>query len=345
MLTISAPIYALRDHSREAAHPIRAGLFSNSPGAWRDRRLGSAGLTYSDDVVLTAASVVEIQQLLDICTHEAMELGLRFNAGKSAAFVFSGSLEPTLGSLRLGGCDVPILDSYNLWSCNRFIVSRELWKAVVVPGLTFANAVVCVPGDARAHMERRQREIGREALGCHGGVANEAVQGELGWSSFEAREATSKITYYGRLRHKDSCRWARRLFMYTHLTGLRTRWQKRLLQLEHKYGFFSDPVEASSEREWASEVKKKVRDNEAQQWLRDALTKTTLQVYLTHKTTIASEALLYDNSLGSRLLSEARAGALRTLVYRRRFDATVTSSACRVCGGYDETVEHVVLDC
>ncbi|KAG0412052.1 hypothetical protein HPB47_010820 [Ixodes persulcatus] len=92
-------------------------------------------------------------------------------------------------------------------------------------------------------------------------------------------------------------------------------------------------------------VKKNVRDNEAQQWLRDAQTKKTLQVYLTHKTIIASEALLYDNSLGSRLLSEARAGALRTLVYRRRFDATVTTSACRVCGGYDETVEHVVLDC
>ncbi|KAG0418666.1 hypothetical protein HPB47_004669 [Ixodes persulcatus] len=96
--------------------------------------------------------------------------------------------------------------------------------------------------------------------------------------------------------------------MYTHLTELRTRWQKRLHQLEHKYGFFSDPFEASSEREWASEVKKKVHDNEAKQRLRDALTKTALQVYLTHKTTIASEALLYDNSLGSRLLSEARAG-------------------------------------
>ncbi|KAG0425008.1 hypothetical protein HPB47_027798 [Ixodes persulcatus] len=160
-------------------------------------------------------------------------------------------------------------------------------------------------------MERLLREIGRQALGCYAGVANEAVQGELGWSSFEAREATSEITYYGRLRHMDSCRSA-------------------FINLSRSMAFFSDPVEASSEREWASEVKKKVRDNEAQQWLRDAQTKTTLQVYLTHKTTIASEALLYDNSLGSRLLSEARAGALRTLVYRRRFDATVTSSACRV---------------
>ncbi|KAG0431634.1 hypothetical protein HPB47_021574, partial [Ixodes persulcatus] len=81
------------------------------------------------------------------------------------------------------------------------------------------------------------------------------------------------------------------------------------------------------------------------QYTWNAQTKKTLQVYLTHKTIIASEALLYDNSLGSRLLSEARAGALRTLVYRRRFDATVTTSTCRVCGGYDETVEHIVLDC
>uniref|UniRef100_A0A6B0UCP1 Putative tick transposon n=1 Tax=Ixodes ricinus TaxID=34613 RepID=A0A6B0UCP1_IXORI len=92
-----------------------------------------------------------------------------------------------------------------------------MWKAVVVPGLTFANAVVCVPGDTRTALERSQREVGRQALGCHGTVANEAVQGDLGWSSFEAREATSKVSYEGRLRLMDRCRWAKRLFAsYTH---------------------------------------------------------------------------------------------------------------------------------
>ncbi|KAG0411534.1 hypothetical protein HPB47_011338 [Ixodes persulcatus] len=120
---------------------------------------------------------------------------------------------------------------------------------------------------------------------------------------------------------------------------------KRLYQLQHKYDFFSEPVDASTETEWTSEVRKRVRDCETQQWLQDAQTKSTLGVYLAKKITIASEVRLYDNSLGSRFLFEARAGALRTLSYRRRFDTTVTSTACRVCGANNETVEHIVLDC
>ncbi|KAG0430463.1 hypothetical protein HPB47_022665 [Ixodes persulcatus] len=105
---------------------------------------------------------------------------------------------------------------------------------------------------------------------------------------------------------------------------------KRLYQLQHKYGFFSQPVDASTETEWSSEVRKRVLDSDTQQWLQDAQTKSTLGVYLANKITIASEVRLYDNSLGSRFLFEARAGALRTLSYRRRFDTTVTSTMCRV---------------
>ncbi|KAG0439398.1 hypothetical protein HPB47_016664 [Ixodes persulcatus] len=99
------------------------------------------------------------------------------------------------------------------------------------------------------------------------------------------------------------------------------------------------------EREWSSEVMKRVRGSESQIWLQDAQTKSTLGVYLANKITIASEVRLYDNSLGSRFLFEARAGALRTLSYRRRFDTAVTSTMSRVCGVHDETVEHIVLDC
>lgn len=72
---------------------------------------------------------------------------------------------------------------------------RELWKAVHVPCLTFANAMVCLPHTTRAWLERCQSEVGRVALGCHGCVAKEAIQGDMGWSSFEAREARSKISY------------------------------------------------------------------------------------------------------------------------------------------------------
>ncbi|KAG0430704.1 hypothetical protein HPB47_022442 [Ixodes persulcatus] len=180
-------------------------------------------------------------------------------------------------------------------------------------------------------MERRQRDLGLQALGCHGAVTNEAVQGDLGWSSFAARETSSKIAYDGRLRLADRCRWAKRLFIYTNLTGLRTRWQERLYQLQHKYGASSRSLMRRRRRNPYNDSKTPKRNR---RW-----------GCISPKITIASEVRLYDNSLGSRFLFEARAGALRTLSYRRRFDTTVTSTMCRVCGVNDETVEHIVLDC
>lgn len=72
--------------------------------------------------------------------------------------------------------------------------------------------------------------------------------------------------------------------------------------------------------------------------------KDTLQLYRRCKPDIKVERL-YDNSTGSALLFEARAGALRTLEYRSRFDASVTSTLCRACGEEAETTEHVVRCC
>ncbi|KAG0410949.1 hypothetical protein HPB47_011924 [Ixodes persulcatus] len=200
-------------------------------------------------------------------------------------------------------------------------------------------------GDTRTALERRQREVGSQALGCHGTVANEAVQGDLGWSSFEAREATSKVSYDGRLRLMDRCRWAKRLFVYTHMTSLQSRWRKRLYQLEKNFGFFTEPVEATTEKEWESVVRKTVREQENVQWLESARTKSTLTMYAELKQQMTAETRLYDDSLGSRLLFEARAGALRTLVYKQRFDNSVQSTVCRVCEGESETSEHIILRC
>ncbi|KAG0433903.1 hypothetical protein HPB47_019497 [Ixodes persulcatus] len=167
----------------------------------------------------------------------------------------------------------------------------------------------------------------------------------LGGRRFEAREATSKITYDSRLRLMDRGRWAKRLFIYTYLTGVQTGWRKRLYQLEKKYGFFSTPVTITSDRKWEIEIRNRVREEEAARWAETAKSKSTLYMYHRYKHEISAETRLYDNSLGSRLLIESRAGGLRTQVYRRRFDQTVESVACRVCGQADETIEHLVLSC
>ncbi|KAH7984010.1 hypothetical protein HPB52_016098 [Rhipicephalus sanguineus] len=64
----------------------------------------------------------------------------------------------------------------SLWGCNRFIVVGDLWKLIHVPCLTFTNAIVCMTAATREWLERRQRDVGRTALECHGRLANEAIQ-------------------------------------------------------------------------------------------------------------------------------------------------------------------------
>lgn len=86
----------------------------------------------------------------------------------------------------------------------------ELWKLVYALALTFANALICLSLETRALIELQQSELGRMAVGCHGTTANEAVQGNLGLSSFEAKEASRKLALNGSLRfikceHWDRC--------------------------------------------------------------------------------------------------------------------------------------------
>lgn len=46
---------------------------------------------------------------------------------------------------------------------------------MVIPGLTFADAVVCMPGEVEDIREHKQQGVGRQDLGCHGNEAAEVV--------------------------------------------------------------------------------------------------------------------------------------------------------------------------
>ncbi|KAH7970285.1 hypothetical protein HPB49_002260 [Dermacentor silvarum] len=319
------------------------------------------GLVFADDIVLLSGSTGDLQTLITNCAEAMAPLGLQFNAKKSAVIAFSGPETPGSLTLPCGGL-LPQAAEYRslgvnfsaqqdytanqekhlrgasqrasqilrrkcLWGFNRFTMVRELWKTVHVPALTFANAVVCPTAQTREWLERSQRAVGRLAPGCHGNVANEAIRGDLGWSRFEAREAGSKLAYEGRLRLMQPHRWARRMFDYIHRNSIRT-----------------SPVQEETERKWAKAVETLVRQTEADTWRRDMEGKSTLKLYREHKREIRVEPL-YDNSVASSLLFEARAGALRTRVYRRRFDENVGSVMCRVCNADQETIEHLVLHC
>ncbi|XP_075749200.1 uncharacterized protein LOC142814366 [Rhipicephalus microplus] len=261
-----------------------------------DERRRLPGLTFADDIVLMAESTEEMQALLDICQDEITRLGLCFNVKKTALLRLVGEYTKekvvTLGDAEVSSCTEyrylgvklststdmyslheaktreaglraqSILRRRCLWGCNRYLMVRDLWKLVHVPGLTFANAVVVMSAAPREWLERRQREVGRIALGCHGMVANEAVQGDIGWSSFEAREAASKLTFHCRLMYMSRERWSRRVFDYLMATCMRTKWVRRVYQLEKKFGFFQEPLTAENQRGRTKEIRQRIKEAE-----------------------------------------------------------------------------------
>ncbi|KAL3184470.1 hypothetical protein MRX96_031762 [Rhipicephalus microplus] len=92
------------------------------------------------------------------------------------------------------------------------------------------------------------------------------------------------------------------------------------------------------------EISQRIKEAEDEKWRQAQVNKSSLLLYRQHKDTIALVPL-YDNGLGSVLLFEARAGALRTLVRKQAYDGELVSVVCRACGRADETIAHIVTEC
>uniref|UniRef100_A0A6G5AG55 Putative tick transposon n=1 Tax=Rhipicephalus microplus TaxID=6941 RepID=A0A6G5AG55_RHIMP len=203
-----------------------------------------------------------------------------------------------------GNRNAAVMKNRALWNYNRYDVVRGIWKGVMVPGLTFGNAVLCMRSEVQARLEIKQRGIGRLALGAHGNTPNQGVQGDMGWTSFEGREASSKIKFEKRLREMGEERWARKVFSYLYMKNVDTKWRKRTRKLTGKY------LENSR---WPNQkelsVKKKVKETETDMWRMGMIKKSALEIYRTFKQEIAKERI-YDNTRGSSLLFEARTGVL-----------------------------------
>lgn len=66
---------------------------------------------------------------------------------------------------------------------------------VAVPRLTFTNGMLCAAEHMRTYLETRQREVGRAVRDARWCVPNTAVQGDIGWLRFEAKEARGKLFF------------------------------------------------------------------------------------------------------------------------------------------------------
>uniref|UniRef100_A0A0K8RMQ1 Tick transposon n=1 Tax=Ixodes ricinus TaxID=34613 RepID=A0A0K8RMQ1_IXORI len=137
--------------------------------------------------------------------------------------------------IRKGKRNSSIMKLKALWNYNRYEVVRGIWKGVMVPGLSFGNGVLCMKSEVQSGLEIRQRSVGRLALGAHGKTPNERVQGDMEWSSFESREAISKLKFEQRLTEMDGTGWAPNVFKCLRMKSLNTKWTNRTRKLTFKY--------------------------------------------------------------------------------------------------------------
>ena len=116
--------------------------------------------------------------------------------------------------------------------------------------LSLISVLVAAP-NTRRRMEIAQREAGKWALKQSAfNVANEFIEGELGWASFESREAKSKILYFTIIRQMPCDRWPRVILNAIETTSHFSKVYKRMLELSELYEWHASDARTASNDEF-----------------------------------------------------------------------------------------------
>ena len=235
-----------------------------------------------------------------------------------------------------------------LWSCNRFLVTRELWKSLFVPTVTYANAVVIMDTHTLNSPDTTQRVVARHALRCRFTCPTQFLEGEFGASSFWARDAQAKVSYEARLRlllREGVDNVAAEILYAKDMTHIRSSWNRRVQFLKRRYNCEVDVEQHRGNMKVVSRAIKRIINKESEQrWKKEMERKSSLQFYRENKCVYGLDAILYSNSHASGLFADCRAGMLNTNIMKAKY-SQVISTKCRLCDKEEETIEHIVIDC
>ena len=163
-------------------------------------------------------------------------------------------------------------------------------------------------------------------------------------SSFLERESVSKIKYFLRLKQVDKERfWAAKVQEVKEEMGVKTKWDRRVQFVIRKAGWNRVVWDERNVENSKNKVKERVSEYENERWMRGMMDKPSLQVYREGKKERVAEEWLYDNSAGSGLLADARAGMLDTMELRAKY--MDVRDICRLCNEKREDIRHIILEC
>ena len=90
---------------------------------------------------------------------------------------------------------------------NKYMVARELWKAIAVPKIMSNDEVIGLKKKHLQQMEKTQNQIARFALGAPKYAAVESLRGEMGWSQFSERYEKGLLKIGGKIEMMEKNRY------------------------------------------------------------------------------------------------------------------------------------------
>jgi len=89
----------------------------------------------------------------------------------------------------------------------------NIYNALVRPHLEYGAEILATEhGLGWEEGEELQRWVGKRILGSGKHLANEAVQGELGWMSLRGRRVMLRLSFWGKVLNMEKQRWVRRVY-------------------------------------------------------------------------------------------------------------------------------------
>ena len=348
-------------------------------------------LLYTDDIILICDSREDLQELLNVVNKYAVDFNMSFSAAKSGVIVIDESSgnsdEWVLGGIKISqvkdykylGIMIDnkgmqkaksdkILKAYQWYGrlgaavkfrSNRYEVTRGIWKTVAVPNIMYAMNVVPWNKSELSQMETVQNRVGRLGLGANRYVGQEAIRGDMGWSTFEERLMKGQMKYKIRLEQMDNNRWAKKVYKKL---GKNSKWMKKCIRNVNKCELkrvwvvgLDEEIEEwrtvdeegrgvnFTDDKWKSVIAHRVSKIGCDAWKRGMIGKPTMEYY--QSKIVPKKEQFYDGSLGSALLFKARTLSLE--VNRRTYRWNDTGSKkCDKCNlDVNESVFHFMAEC
>ena len=310
------------------------------------------GLLMSDDVQQTATDIITIQEI-------AEKYGLGINKGKSNILIFNRKGTQTM----IEGIEIQneikylgiTIEDYrdifrkhkqkklqlaeklanNTYSVinrcsNKMIIGKTYWKSIAIPAIIYGSGVIEWNQQEQQKLQVIENRVCRKILHAPRWAANSALRGETGISKVETRLMHNRLGYIN--NRLDEGNTLIKIVVEELVT--KGKWKKTI----EKYCNDLDSERESLLKLKKTELKRKTRDWDTENWKQEMELKKTLYIYKENKQEIKEEE--YDNDPISEIWFRGKTNCMN-LGDRIREG----SKECKLCGAEREDQCHFIIHC